>query len=95
MRIKKNKKHFNKGSLFFLFSLSLYNKLEMQGQNDPQMNGIYNVEQVLAGCCVLASFSVIQKYKWNHRNHCPLAVHAQIVIKVAGLGCEIIVKSKY
>ena len=85
MRIKKNKKPFNKSSLFFLFSLSLYNKLEMQGQNDPQMNGIYNIEQVLAGCCVLASFSVIQMYKWNHREHCPLAEVAQIGVKIAGI----------
>jgi hypothetical protein len=58
------------------------------------MKGIYNVEQVLAECCVLASFSVIQKYKRNYREHCPLAVVAQIGIKVAGICFEIIKKSK-
>ena len=59
------------------------------------MKGIYNVEQVLAECGVLASFSVIQKHKWNHRYHCPFVVEAQVGIKLAGLGCEIIGEFMY
>ena len=71
------------------------NKSEVVDQKNPQMKRIYNVEQVLAECGILASFSVIQKYKWNHRDHCPLWVVAQRVIKVAGLFFEITGKSKY
>ena len=45
------------------------------------MHRIDHIEQILAECCILTTFAVIQKYKGNNQNHAPLVVKAQMAVQ--------------